>query len=41
MQQQASEQAGATNGAMYRARKSYNGEFSVNFSAVKTPWVEF
>ncbi len=41
MQQQASEQAGATNGAMYRARKSYNGEFSVNLSAVKTRWVEF
>jgi hypothetical protein len=41
MQQQASEQAGATNGAMYRTGKSYNGEFSVNFTAVKTPWVEF
>jgi hypothetical protein len=36
-----SEQAGATNGAVYRARKSYNGEFSVKLSAVKTRWVEF
>ncbi len=36
-----SEQAGATNGAVYRARKGYNGKFSVNFSAVKTCWVEF
>jgi hypothetical protein len=41
MQQRGSEQAGATNGAVYRARRSYNGKFSVNFSAVKTRWVEF
>jgi hypothetical protein len=41
MQQGASEQAGATNGAVYRARKSYSGEFFVNFSAVKTRWLEF
>jgi hypothetical protein len=36
MQQQASEQAGATNGAVYSGHKSYNDDFSVNSSAVKT-----
>jgi hypothetical protein len=36
-----SEKVGATNGAMYRALKRYNGELSINFSAVKTHWVEF
>jgi hypothetical protein len=38
MQQRASKQAGATNGAVYRARKSYNGEFSVRkFLCHKNP----
>ncbi len=40
-QHRASKQAGATNGAVYRTRKSYDAEFSVNFSALKICWVDF